>query len=159
MNNIKPNQVYNGKMIKEEISNEGFLGSITTVGNAAIALCDMMKKTPVGDECLQGMDLGREGLRRSEYDDVSIEAVAYSIYKFAKERELSMLRVSDMYNNEAEHGIFKEFGTSKQDLLRKLRTISAESNRVLVAELTMGLDHITLRNDLTPMKVLKELTK
>ena len=55
--------------------------------------------------------------------------------------------------------IFKEFGTSKQDLLRKLRTISAESNRVLVAELTMGLDHITLRNDLTPMKVLKELTK
>ena len=158
-NNIKPNQVYNGKMIKEEISNEGFSGSITTVGNAAIALCDMMKKTPVGDECLQGMDLGREGLRRSEYDDVSIEAVAYSIYKFAKERELSMLRVSDMYNNEAEHGIFKEFGTSKQDLLRKLRTISAESNRVLVAELTMGLDHITLRNDLTPMKVLKELTK
>ena len=158
-NNIKPNQVYNGKMIKEEISNEGFSGSITTVGNAAIALCDMMKKTPVGGECLQGMDLGREGLRRSEYDDVSIEAVAYSIYKFAKERELSMLRVSDMYNNEAEHGIFKEFGTSKQDLLRKLRTISAESNRVLVAELTMGLDHITLRNDLTPMKVLKELTK
>ena len=146
-------------MIKEEISNEGFSGSITTVGNAAIALCDMMKKTPVGDECLQGMDLGREGLSRSEYDDVSIEAVAYSIYKFAKEREISMLRVYDLFNNEAEHGIFKEFGTSKQGLLRKLRTISAESNRVLVAELTMGLDHITLRSDLTPMKVLKELTK
>ena len=158
-NNIKENQTYNAKVIKEEISNQGFSGSISTVGNAAIALCDMMKKTPTGEDCMQGVDLGKEGLCRNAYDDISVEAVAYSIYRFAKEHEMTMLRVSDLYKKEEEHGIYKEFRISKQALLRKLRTISAESNRVLLAELTMGLDHITLRDDFTPLKVLKEMTK
>lgn len=158
-NNIMANQTYNAKVIKEEISNQGFTGSISTVGNAATALCDMMKKTPIGEDCVQGVGLGKEGLCRNEYDDISIEAVAYSIYRFAKEHELSMLRVSDLYKNEEEHGVYKEFRITRQALLRKLRTISAENNRVLVAELVMGLDHITLRDDLTPLKVLKEMTK
>ena len=157
-NNITTSQNYNAKVIKEEISNQEFSGSISTIGNAAIALCDLMKKTPVGDDCQQGLDLGKEGLCRKEYDDISVEAVAYSIYKFAKEHELSMLRVSDLYKTEEEHGIFKEFRTTRQALLRKLRTISSESNRVLVAELAMGLDHITLREDLTPFTVLKTMT-
>ena len=158
-NNIATNQVYNVKVIKEEISNQGFSGSISTVENAAIALCDFMKKNPIGSDCLQGIDLGRTGLCRKEYDDISIEAVAYSIYRFAKEHELSMLRVSDLYSAEEEHGIFKEFRTSKQALFRKLRTISSESNRVLVAELAMGLDHITIREDLTPFTMLRTMTK
>ena len=158
-NNIMANQFYNAKVIKEEISNQGFAGSISTVGNAAIALCDMMKKTPIGEDCMQGVDLGKEGLCRKEYDDISIEAVAYSIYRFATEHELLMLRVSDLYKNEEEHGVYKEFRITKQVLMKKLRTISAESNRVLVAELTMGLDHITLRDDLTPLKVLKEMIR
>lgn len=156
-NNIKPNQTYNAKAIKEEISNQGFTGAITTVGNAAIALVDMIKKTPTGEDLCQGVNLGKEGLQRNGYDDLSIEAVAYSIYRWAKEHDIKMLRVSDLYKTEEEHGVYKEFLTSKQALLRKLRTISAENNRVLVAELTMGLDHITLREDLNPIKVLKEM--
>lgn len=118
-----------------------------------------MKKASVGDDCKQGVDLGREGLCRNEYDDISVEAVVYSIYRFAKEHELTMLRVSDLYKNEEEHGIFKEFRTTRQALLRKLRTISSENDRVLIAELAMGLDHITLREDLTPFTVLKAMTK
>lgn len=158
-NNIAAGQTYNAKVIKEEISNQEFSGSISTVGNAAIALCDLMKKSPVGDDCQQGEDLGKIGLCRKEYDDISVEAVAYSIYKYAKEHELSMLRVSNLYKVEEEHGIFKEYRTTKQALLRKLRAISSENNRVLVAELAMGLDHITLRDDLTPLTVLKEMTR
>ena len=146
-NNIMANQTYNAKVIKEEISNQGFTGSISTVGNAATALC------------VQGVGLGKEGLCRNEYDDISIEAVAYSIYRFAKEHELSMLRVSDLYKNEEEHGVYKEFRITRQALLRKLRTISAENNRVLVAELVMGLDHITLRDDLDQMTSLKLLVE
>lgn len=157
-NNIAPSQTYNAKVIKEEISNQGFSGSISTIGNAATALCDLMKKAPIGVDCQQGVDFGKEGLCRKEYDDISIEAVAYSIYKFAKEHELSMFRVSDLYKSEEEYGIFKEFRTTKQTLLRKLRTISSENNRVLVAELAMGLDHITLRDDLSPFTVLKAMT-
>ena len=147
------------KVIKEEISNQGFSGSISTVGNAAIALCDMLRKTPIGENFLQGEYLGRAGLQRKEYEDVSIEAVAYSIFKFAKAHEITMLRVSDLYKSEEEHGVFKEFRTSQQVLFKKLRAISAEANRVLIAELAMGLDHITLRNDLTAYDVLSEMTK
>jgi len=158
-NNIGAEQIYNAKVIKEEISNQGFSGSISTVGNAALALCDMIKKSPVGEDFQQGENLGKEGLCRKEYDDISVEAVAYSIYRFAKDHELSMLRVSDLYKTEEEHGIFKEFRTTKQVLLRKLRTISSENDRVLVAELAMGLDHITLRNDLTPLSVLEVMTR
>ena len=156
-NNINVNQTYNAKVIKEEISNQGFSGSISTIGNAAIALCNLMKKAPIGDDCQQGIDLGKEGLYRKGHEDISIEAVVYSIYKYAQEHELSMLRVSDLYKVEEEHGIFKEFKTTKQTLLRKLRTISSETNRVLVAELTMGLDHITLRDDLNAITALKTL--
>lgn len=154
-NNITSDQIYNVKLIKEEISNQGFSGSISTVGNAAIALSDMIKKTPVGSDFMQGVDKGKAGLCRNEYEDLSMEAVAYSIYRYANEQGLNMLRVSDLYNKENEHGPYKEFLLSKQALLRKLRTLSAESNRVLVAELAMELDHITLREDLSPLNVLK----
>lgn len=156
-NNISANQIYNAKMIKEEISNQGFTGSLATVGNAATAFIDMARKSPVGEDFVQGVNIGKEGLQRKEYEDLSIEAVAYSIYRMAKEREITMLRVSDLYKPDEEHGVHREFLMSKQTLLKKLRAITASNNRVLVAELTMGLDHITLRDDLTPAKVLEEM--
>ena len=158
-NNISANQIYNAKMIKEEISNQGFTGSLATVGNAATAFIDMARKSPVGEDFVQGVNNGKEGLQRKEYEDLSIEAVAYSIYRMAKEREITMLRVSDLYKPDEEHGVHREFLMSKQTLLKKLRAITASNNRVLVAELTMGLDHITLRDDLTPAKVLEEMIK
>ncbi len=158
-NNIQANQVYNATVMKEEISNQGFTGSIATIGNAATAFTDIVKRSPVGEDFLQGVNRGKEGLQRNEYEDLSIEAVAYSIYRVAKEHEITMLRVSDLYKQEEEHGVYKEFLMSKQTLMKKLRTISSCNNRVLVAELAMGLDHITLREDLTPLKVLEEMTK
>ena len=41
--------------------------------------------------------------------------------------------------------------------MKKLRALSSANNRVLIAELNMGLDHITLRDDLDPLKVLELL--
>jgi phosphoadenosine phosphosulfate reductase len=70
-----------------------------------------------------------------------------------------MLRISDLYQSDIESGVYAEFGIDKQDLEKALRTLNSSLNRVLVAELNMGLDHITLRDDLTPLKVLQELTK
>lgn len=158
-NNIVANQIYNAKTVKEEVGNQGFTGSLTTVENAATAFLNMAKNSPIGEDFLQGTNLGKEGLQRNGYEDLSIEAVAYSIYRFAKEHEITMLRVSDLYKREEEHGVYKEFLISRQALLKKLRTLSSDKNRVLVAELTMGLDHITLREDLSPLQVLRELTK
>lgn len=155
-NNIKPGQVYNKKSIKEEISNQGFTGSLSTIENAAAAFIDMAKKSPIGEDLCQGVIQGKE-LIREAYEDLSIEAVAYSIYRFARTHELNTIRVSDLYKPEEQHGIVKEFCISKERLLRKLRTLSSEKNRVLVAELTMGLDHITLREDLSETQVLQSI--
>ena len=54
-------------------------------------------------------------------------------------------------------GMYREFGINQSELLKKLRSLSAHSDRVLVAELNMGLDHITLREDLDEVSVLKHL--
>ena len=88
---------------------------------------------------------------------MSPEAIAYSLYKYAHFNDLKMFRVSDMYRADELYGTYKEFGIGKNELMKSLRYLSAEKNRVLIAELNMGLDHITLREDLTPITVLKAL--
>ena len=153
--NVGVGQVYNKKVFKEEIANQGFTGSLSTVENAASAFIDMAKKSPIGEDMCQGVLQGKDGLKRDAYDDLSLEAVAYSLYRYAKSREINMLRVSDLYNPEAEHGIYKEFRTTKVELLKKLRTLSSDANRVIIAELNMGLDHIQIvREDMSPEGIL-----
>lgn len=154
-NNIEIGQVYNKKLIKEEIANQGFSGSLSTVENAASAFIDMAKRSPVGGDLMQGILQGKDGLQRMNYDDLSIEALAYSIYRFAEAHGLNMMRVSDFYQKGEEHGPYVEFRISKDALIKKLRTLTSLPNRVLVAELNMGLEHITLRDDLSSDKVLK----
>ena len=70
-----------------------------------------------------------------------------------------MFRVSDLYRLEEEKGAYRQFGLSKNELLKSLRSLSSDADRVLIAELTMGLDHVTLREDLTPLSALKQLLK
>lgn len=153
--NIKEMQIYTPKIIKEEIVNQGYAASPTTIGNAASAFCDMVKKSPLGEDFRQGVFNDKKELTRESHSDLSLEATAYSIYKFANFHGINLLRVSDFYKTDEEHGVFKEFLLSKKELLKKLRTLSSSSNRVLVAELNMGLEHITLRDDLSSEKVLE----
>lgn len=155
--NINVGQTYNKKVFKEEVANQGYMGSLSTVENAAIAFVDMARKSPVGDDLCQGKEHGKDGLERGSYEDLSVEAVAYSIYRFAETQEINMFRVSDLYRNEEEHGVYKEFRISKDNLYKKLRILSSDVNRVLIAELNMGLDHISIREDLTSVKVLETL--
>ena len=49
----------------------------------------------------------------------------------------------------------KRFGISKSDFVDILRSLNSETNRLIVAELNMGLDNITLRDDITSEDVLK----
>ena len=66
-----------------------------------------------------------------------------------------MFRVSDLYRPEEEHGAYKEFRISKESLLRKLRSLTSDRNRVVTADLSMGLEHITIRDDLSLLDLLK----
>ena len=118
----------------------------------------MFKNSPIGDELEQGEEYDKKRIRRA-YDDLSIEAVAYSLFLYGEKTGTKEFRVADFYNSEEAKGPFLEFGISKNELLKKLRFLSSDTNRVIIAELNMGLDHITLRKDLTPTSVLELLTK
>lgn len=131
----------------------------TTITYAVQALVQTFKYSPIGDELLQFVIQDAKGtvFQRLPYNDLSPEAVAYSIYKFAESKDMKMLRVSDFYKPDEQNGIYKEFCILKTELQKKLRYLSSDTNRVLVAELNMGLDHITLPNDMDSLSMLKRL--
>ena len=133
------------------------MGSLSTIENAAIAFVDMVRKSPVGEDLCQGIEHGRDGMERNAYEDLSVEAVAYSLFRYAKLHEINMFRVSDLYREEEDHGPYVEFRLTRNELQKKLRVLTSDTNRVLIAELNMGLDHITIREDITAQKVLEML--
>lgn len=133
----------------------------TTISYALQALLQVFKYSPIGTEfeILTPTDTKGNSYKRTTYNSLTPEAVAYSIYKYAAAKETDMVRVSDFYKPEEKLGVYREFGVSKNDLSKKLRALSSDTNRVLTAELNMGLDHITLKPELTPLQVLEMLTK
>lgn len=133
----------------------------STVKYAIQALLQTFRYSPIGDEFMQlvAQDIKGMNFMRTAYQDLSIEAVAYSMYRYGADTGLNMFRVSDLYRLEEEKGAYRQFGLSKNDLLKSLRSLSSDADRVLIAELTMGLDHVTLREDLTPLSALKQLLK
>lgn len=155
---VKPGTTFDKKYLVELISASESVSSITTLNNAAGALVDMLKNSPIGEELEQGVAVEKK-YRRREYNDLSVEALAYSLYLYGEKNNTSEFRVSDLFKDQDATGVHNEFGISKNDLMKKLRYLSSEANRVIIAELNMGLDHITLRKDLNSISVLEELTK
>ena len=155
---VKPESAFDKKMLIDTISINESVSSLTTLNNAVGALMDLLKNSPVGEDLEQGIDFDKKKIRHS-YDDLSTEALAYSLYMFGERNSSSEFRVSDLYQQDTENGPNIEFGISKNSLIKKLRSLSSESSRVLIAELNMGLDHITLKNDLNSISVLELLTR
>lgn len=131
----------------------------TTITYAIQALVQTFKYSPIGDDLNQFVAQDAKGnlFQRLPYNDLSPEAIAYSLYKYAQNKGVRVLRVSDLYRAEEDSGLYKEFGISKLELQKRLRFLSSARNRVLVAELAMGLDHITLRDDLDQLSAINSL--
>ncbi len=155
---IKPGTTFDKKSLADTISASESVSSLTTLNNAVGALIDMLKNSPIGEDLEQGLNNEKKRLRQS-YDDLSAEALAYSLYVYGEKNDTNEFRVSDLYKPNVECGPYIEFGISKNAILKKLRYLSTDANRVLIAELNMGLDHITLRPDLDSTSVLELLTK
>ena len=132
----------------------------TTITYALQALLQVFKYSPIGEdfEQLNPVDSKATTFSRKSYEDLSPEAVAYSIYKFAEAKDVDMVRVSDFYKPEELSGVYREFGISKNELLKKLRSLHSDVNRVLTAELNMGLDHITLKPNFSSVDAIEQLT-
>ena len=117
----------------------------------------IFKYSPIGYILQQGCSDDNKTYVRMVHNDLSEVALAYSLYKYSALKNVRSLRVSDFYREEYRYGPFREFGISKSVFDKLLRQLNSANNRVLIAELNMGLDSITLREDLNPIDVLKQL--
>lgn len=160
---IKPGTTYNKKILVELFIDEyqDTYGK-RTVENAVTALLSTFKNSPIGEQFGMFTDVVIENrmdtATRANTEEVSEEAIAYSAYCYAQEHNSTMLTISDFYREDVNDGFAVEFAANKEDVKRKLRNLNSSANRVLIAELNMGLDSITLRDDLTPLSVLQQLS-
>lgn len=144
--------------IQELVRNDYPSDSPTTIKNIIYALFRTFRESPIGEMGLLE-EIEKQRYRKIPTDEVSREAVAYSLYKYGEENDIKSFRVSDLYQQECKAGPYREFGIGKAQLEKQLRSLNSESNPVLTAELNMGLDHISLRDDLNAEKVLEILLK
>ena len=93
---------------------------------------------------------GTEGLIKFLSDNINYPSSA-------EKKGVHSLRVSDVYNDECTSGPFRVLGISKQVFNNTLKALNSANNRVLIAELVMGLDSITLREDFNSISCLESL--
>lgn len=155
--NIDWNFSFSQADIQELLKNDYPSDSVTTIKNIVYALFRTFRESPIGN---MGICIETERLcyKKTPCEDLSREALAYSLYKYSEIKGVKSFRVSDFYLADNKQGIYREFGISKDEVEKHLRSLNSDTNRILVAELNMGLDHITLRDDLTSLKVLSLLT-
>ena len=55
--------------------------------------------------------------------------------------------------------MLRKLGISKIELLSVLRSLNSDANRLVIAELNMGLDNITLRDDINAIEALNLMIK
>ena len=131
-----------------------------TLHNATEALLNTFKESPLGNIVLLGKhetENKKTIIVKQPYNDISPVAVAYSLYRYAEKNKRYNLTVSELYNENQTEGTYRQFGVSRERFETILRTLKEDKNRVLNADLNMGLDNISLREDLTSMDMLKML--
>ena len=157
--NIPPMSQYTAKGMEVLIQEQFGSYKEKTIHNAVYQLQRTLKESPIGATLCQMESIDKSTFVRQRHDNLSPEALAYSIYKYAKNKNILSLRVSDFYSAESLGGPVKEFAISKSAFESTLRSLNSNNDRVLVAELNMGLDSITLREDLTALSCIKILKK
>lgn len=155
VNNIHQGQVYDKKSLSDSISSSVPGAPTRTIDNAIAALIQTFSYSPVGEQFMCSVPESKNTYKRDEYFDLSNIGLAYGIYRFAEQIGTKSLRVSDFYSDEANGSISSMFGLSKSTFEKGLRSLNSETNRVLIAELSMGLQHITLREDLNSNNIVK----
>lgn len=157
-NNVKPNHAFDRASLSE-LAYDYFSSSFSknTIDYAFQALMQVFNYSPCGETLCQGAEYDKNHLIRYEFKELSEIALAYSLYKFSEANGTTSLRVKDFYDEDCKNGIVREFCLSKETFEKGLRTLNSAKDRILVANLSMGLNHITLQDGLTPLDVLKKL--
>ncbi len=133
-----------------------------TLKNPLNSLLNTFKESRLGEQVPVGVHTkvsGKPCIVRKPHNNLSLVATAYSLYRYAEKTRRYSLTVSEFYNPEQKEGIVRQFGIERDALEQNLRSLEADSNKVLRSELKMGLDNIILREDLTSEDILKLMLK
>ena len=130
--------------------------SKTTVHNVVYAFVRTLKESPLGEMGLFS-SINKNEFQKKGFDTIEREALAYSLYKYSETKGVRSLRISDLFSTENNIGAYREFGLTKSSIEKILRSLNSDQNRVLIAELNMGLESITLRDDIDSLNCLKVL--
>lgn len=156
--NVNWEEIISQKEIEERVLADYSDNSKTTVHNVVYALFRTFKESPIGDDG-QLVSKDKTMFIRTSYESLERETVVYSLYKYCERKGIHSLRVSDLYASDNNLGLYKEFGISKIELLSVLRSLNSDANRLVIAELNMGLDNITLRDDINAIEALNLMIK
>ena len=129
-----------------------------TLRNPMNSLINTFKESPLGSSIPMGVvkkESGKVVLTRLPHNEISLVAVAYSLYRYAERQKRYMLSVSEFYDKKQTEGIYRQFGIGRELFEKLLLSLQEENNHVLRVELNMGLDNIILREDLTSKDILK----
>lgn len=88
----------------------------------------------------------------------SVMSVAYSLYKYAESNKIKQFTLNELYNGTEPVSLVREFNIEKEYLKSALRTLEEEFH-LLNVNLSMGLDNIVLRNDISPVDVVEIFIK
>ena len=142
--------------LRDMVKNDYPDTSDTTVKNIVYALLRTLKESPIGEDICQYISYDKQGFVRQPASDVSMEAIAYSLYRYGEFNDTKDLRVSTI-NSDQEHGPKVEFGVERNNFIKTLRSLHVDG--ILTAELNMGLDHITLKPEYSSIDILKKMTE
>lgn len=126
--------------------------------NALGSLQNAFVSSPLGEKLSVGLitkENNKPVFNRNPFNEISLCAVAYSLFRYAERQKRYSLTVSEFYDENQKEGIYRQFGISRDTFGRLLLSLQEESNHVLRAELNMGLDNIILRDDLKSIDILK----
>lgn len=129
-----------------------------TLRNPFNSLMNTFKESPLGSVIPVGVlskDKNKVFLTRYPHSEISLVAVAYSLFRYAERQGRHSLTVSEFYDENQKEGVYRQFGINRDTFERLLLSLQEESNHVLRAELNMGLDNIILREDLKSIDILK----
>ena len=159
VNNVSVGKEYDRKTLEEKIKDDGYASKGKTIPNAVAALVQTFDYSPLGDTLNMGIRSEKKLFERGEYKDMTSVGLAYNLYRYAENKGIRSLSVSDFYSEDCKGGPARVFGVSRKTFENVLKSLNSADNRVLIAELSMGLDSITLRDDLNALSCLKSLVK
>lgn len=129
-----------------------------TLRNPFNSLLNTFKESPLGSSIPVGVlskEKNKVMLTRNAHNEISLCAVAYSLFRYAERQKRYSLTVSEFYDENQKEGIYRQFGINKDTFQRLLLSLQEENNHVLRAEMNMGLDNIILRDDLKSVDILR----